>query len=259
MAGVDRKPAEFPAITNKGMTKAVFRICISLAIGFCLSLIVSESVSGQVKDSTEDERTVEEILEDLNKTLPLARVGLESNITSPPADEIPTTATSYYQFAIFSQGFRFQRLEKCRLTVRNRNLSMVDFTTGYPSLADGNLQVFRGNLDNVVEFVGDLSIPLFRLKANKRPFRHTKKPEKAQLLGTWRTEFKQRTKFFLVPTIAGMRRFMEGRMYIDVSSPAYGDEAESMNGDELTFTFDKKEDAEEFYSLMSRAIELCKE
>ncbi len=228
-------------------------------MGLALTVILPVTATGQTKVFSEDKKSVEEVLSELDETLPLARVGLESNVTSPPEDEIPTTATSYYQHAIFAQGFRFERIEKCRLTIRNPGISLLDFTTGYPSLADGNLQAFRGNVDQNAVFVGDLSIPLYRIKPNKRPFRHTKKADEGQRLGTWRTEFKQRKKFFFIPTITGARWFLEGRMYIEVSSPAYGDGAESMNGDEITFTFDEKEKAEEFYSLMSSAIEMCKE
>ena len=203
---------------------------------------------------------LKEILNWLDKTgFAQARIGLEANASGLEGDEIPTTATRYYEEAIFSKGFRLVKIDGCRITLRNENIDLISFSTKYPNPAEGSLEEFRKIQNNLPKLTGEFLIPLQKLKAGKAPYRHAKKAEQAALLGTWRTEFKSRSELFLIPSKEKLRSLMENLMKIEIIGAGQDGQKDSMNGDEITFTFDDKQMSENFYAAFSRAITLCKE
>jgi hypothetical protein len=205
-----------------------------------------------------EKSSLEEILKWLDKTsFAQARIGLEADVPDLEADEIPTTATRYSESAFFSKGFRLAKIDGCKLTLRNDNVELIRFETKYPNPAEGGLDEFRKIKNNQSKFAGEFSIPLQKLKANKATFRHTKKTELADLLGTWRTEFKSKSDFFLIPSREKLKSLLENQMKVEIIGAGENGSSDSMGGDELTFTFDDKQVSENFYAAFSRAITLC--
>lgn len=194
-----------------------------------------------------------------------ARIGLEADGTGVSPNDIPTAGTTYYEQAFFSKGFKVAKIDGCKLTLRNDNVELISFETAYPNPAEGSLDMFRKVSDKKSTFAGEFFIPLEKLKANKAPFRHTKKEEKAEQFGTWRTEFKVNYGFSLIPRIARIpsqdkiKELMENAMRIEIIGAGTDGRNDKMTGGELTFTFDDKQKSEDFYAAMSRAITLCKE
>ena len=209
-----------------------------------------------------EKSSLEEILDWLDKTsFSQARIGLEANFNEPQIDEVITTSTRYDEQAFFSKGFHLVKIDGCKLVLRNDNTELIRFGTKYPNPAEGSLAGFRKIQSNQPQFTGEFSIPLQTLKANKAPFRHTKKSEKADLLGVWRTEFKRKWKsdFFLIPSKDKLKSLLENQMKIEIIGVGQNGRNDSMNGDEITFTFDDKQMSENFYVAFSRAITLCKD
>lgn len=203
--------------------------------------------------------SVEEILRWLDSTsLPLARIGLESTSTGPEPGEIPTNATTYHEWAIFGAGFRLKEIDRCKATFVVDDVRLVSFSTKYPDPKKGSLLKFRALGSGGGKSPGELSVGLNRLKSNKSPFRHTKKPEKEQTLGIWRTEFILKSDFFFLPTASKIKSLMENSPTMRVVGTGTDGSDEYMGGSELTFTFGDKDMSEQFFSAFSRAIELCK-
>ena len=94
-------------------------------------------------------------------------------------------------------------------------------------------------------YTAELYIPLNRLSVSKgkRPYRHTANPDKAQLPGTWRTEFKSNwSREDVVLTLFSPGKTLKLRVW----------EAET-----LTFTFESKEMSEKFDAAFRQAIRIC--
>jgi hypothetical protein len=89
-------------------------------------------------------------------------------------DELPALSLFY------SQGFRVVQGDTCGVTLRNENTRLI----AHSKLVQDPPPAQR--------YTAELYIPLNRLSVSKgkRPYRHTANPDKAQLLGMWRTEFK---------------------------------------------------------------------
>jgi hypothetical protein len=240
--------------THKIFINALLTIALSLSAN---SLIFAQKIT--LPSGLTEKSSLEEILNWLDSTsLPQARIGLEANAAGVEPNEVPTTATRYYEWAFFSKGFRLAKIDGCKLTLRNERTELIRFETKYPNPTEGSLAAFRKTQDNQPEFVGEFSIPLQKLKANKAPFRHTKKAKENALLGTWRTEYKMKSDFFLIPSKAKLKLLLENQMQIENIDNRQEDRKDSMNGDEITFTFDDKQTSENFYAAFSHAITLCK-
>lgn len=94
-------------------------------------------------------------------------------------------------------------------------------------------------------YSAELYIPLNQLsvKKGKGPYRHTVNPDKAQLLGTWRTEFKSnRSQEDVVLAL-----FARGQT----------EKLGVWTVETLTFTFDSKKTSEKFTKAFRQAIEIC--
>lgn len=239
----------------KFLMNALFATALSFSVNSFVLAQKTVLPSGLTEKST-----LAEILNWLDKTsFSHARIGLESNASGTEPGEIPTTATSYYEWAFFSKGFKLAKTEGCRITLRNDDLKLLRFETKYPDPREGSLDDFRKIQNQRPQFTGEFSLALHKLKANKPPYRHTKRAEKADLFGVWRTEFKSKFDFFFFPSKDRMKSILENRMEIEILGAGENGENDSMNGDELTFTFDDKQMSENFYAAFSRAITLCKE
>lgn len=207
-----------------------------------------------------EKSSLEEILNWLDKTgFAQARIGLEANASGTEPDEILTAHTSYYEQAFFSKGFKLAKIDGCKITLKNDDIKLISFETKYPNPAEGSLDKFRKIQSNQSQFAGEFFIPLQKLKANKAPYRHTKKAEQADLLGTWRTEFKRKFEFFLIPSEKKLKLLLENQMKIEIIGIGQDGRKDSMDGDEITFTFDDKQASENFYAAFNRAITLCKD
>ncbi|HEY0458497.1 MAG TPA: hypothetical protein VGC97_05045 [Pyrinomonadaceae bacterium] len=241
--------------THKLHIHALLIIVLSLNLN---SLVFAQKVA--LPSGLTEKSTLVEILNWIDRTsLPQARIGLESNVKEPETGEVITNATRYYEQAFFSKGFRLAKIDGCRLRLRNDNVELIKFETKYPNPAEGSLDDFRKIQNDKSKFTGEFSIPLQKLKANKAPFQHTKKAEQAALLGTWRTEFKRKSEFFLIPSKAKLKSLLEYLMEIEIIGVGQNGRNDSMSGSEITFTFDDKQMSENFYAAFSRAITLCED
>lgn len=239
-----------------------FQLLICTLLLVALSLALNSAALAQ-KNSLPTELTEKSSLADvlnwLDKTsFDQARIGLEANASGVEPDETPTTAARYYEWAFFSKGFKLAGIDGCRLTLRNENVKLIKFETKYPDPAKGSLDNFRKIQNNQTQFTGEFTIPLQKLKANKAPFRYTEKSEAADLLGIWRTEFKWKPDFFLIPSKKKLKSLLENQMKIKITGAGQDARNDSMTGDEITFTFDDKRMSESFYTAFSRAILLCR-
>lgn len=241
--------------TYKLLINALFFTVLCLNASFSVFAQKAALPSGLTENSS-----VEEILNWLDTTtFPEARIGVEANASGVEQGEIPTTATRYHEQAFFSKGFRLAKIDGCKITLKNDNVKLLRFETKYPNPAEGSLDDFRKIQNNQSKFTGEFSIPLQKLKANKAPYRHTKKAEQADLLGIWRTEFKRKSEFFLIPSKSKMKSLLENLIEIEITGVGQDGQNDSMNGDEITFTFDDKQVSENFHAAFSQAIALCKD
>lgn len=240
-----------------------YKLPINTLLAIALSLGVNSLVFAQkntLPSGLTENSSLEEILKWLDKTsLPQARIGLEANTPGLEPDEMPTTAARYYELAVFSKGFRLAKIDGCKITLRNDDVELLNFETKYPNPAEGSLDVFRKIKSSQSQFTSEFSIPLQKLKANKSPFRHTKKPERADLLGTWRTEFKRKSDFFPIPSKVKIKSLLENKMKVEIIGVGQSGRNDSMDGDEITFTFDDKQISKTFYAAFSKAIALCRD
>ena len=137
---------------------------------------------------------------------------------------------------VFSQGFRLSGIGGCTPTLKNGDTHLVDHSKLISDAGSHRAAELELRLDEMSPTKG------------KAPYRHTKNPEKARLVGAWRTEYKYK-RFW--------RRRVVGALTL------YSRESEerltTWNGETLTFTFDSKEMSEQFDAALRRAIRLCNE
>ena len=248
--------------TFQSLFCSVFLIALSLIFNS-----VAFAQKNTLPTGLTEKSSLEQILNWLDKaSLSQARIGLEANVKEPETGEVITSATRYYEQAFFSKGFRLDKIEGCKVKLKNDDVELLRYVSGYPDSSKGSLR-FKKTQNN--QFTGEFFIPLQDLKANKAPYQYTKKTESADLLGTWRTEFKLKSNvslFSLFPIILSkdkaqekMEELRENAMRIEIISTEPNEQNDLMYGDELTFTFDDKQTSENFYAAFSRAITLCKE
>lgn len=243
--------------TYKLFIRALLAVSLSVSLN---SLIFAQKTA--LPQGLTESSTLEEILRWLDKTsFQEARIGLESNAPGAQPNDIPGIAVSYYEWAFFSKGFKVAKIDGCKLVLKNDDVELIHFQTKYPNPAEGSLAKFRQVRNNQTQFTGEFSLPLKILKANKPPYRHTKKAEKADLLGTWRTEFKLTFDFdfFIIPSKANIKKLLENAMSMEITGDGLNGQSSKMTGDELTFTFDDKQMSEDFYAAFRRALTLCKD
>jgi hypothetical protein len=245
--------------TDKFFSNAFFTIVLIFITSFSAFSQKNSLPSGLTEKSS-----VDEILQWIDTAIfPQARIGLESNASGTQQGEIPTANTAYYEWAFFSKGFKLSNVDGCKITLKNDDFKLLLFETKYPDPSKGSLSEFRKAADNKPTSTAEFSMSLQNIKANKSPYRYTKKLETENLLGTWRTEFKLKFGFTFIPskipTKEKIKEVIANRLALEVIGAGENGRNDSMNGDELTFTFDDKQMSEDFYNALSRAITLCKD
>lgn len=240
---------------------------ISLAILSIIFFSISSETlaqSSKLPGELMKDSSLEEVINRLDKTsFAKARIGFHKHGQELSENEIPTANTTYSEEAVFSQGFRLAKVEGCRIALKNDDVKLIDFSTKYPDPQRGSLSDFREQMNNQIKYTGFLNIALDSLNENKRKktFRHTKKIEKAKLLGTWQTKYylKNYSLFSLIFNPKEKIKTYGNDLNISITLPGNDDGYDRMTGDFLTFTFDDKQTSEKFDSAFHRAIKLCNE
>jgi hypothetical protein len=183
--------------------------------------------------------SVYEILNWLDRTsFAHARVGLKTGGSEGlPGSYNPDwqEGTPSYTL-VFSPGFRLSGSGGCTLTLKNGDTHLVD----HSKLVTDTRQHRAAELEIRLDEMGPAK--------GRAPYRHTKNPEKARLVGAWRTEYKY--KNFWRRRVVG-----ELTLFSIESQERLG----SWDGVTLTFTFDSKDMSEQFDAAFRQAIRLCNE
>ena len=200
-----------------------------------LVLLLGPATRGQDNTSFSSQQpNISEVMDWLDQNgLAHARVGIRTS-SQPATDDTVQKQDAYPALSLFySEGFKFINIENCGVTLRNDNTRLISHSKLVHDPAPNE------------RYTAELFIPLNRLSLGKgrKPFRHTSDPPKAQLLGTWRTEFKSsRSQEDVVLTLFVPGQTAKLRVW----------EAET-----LTFTFDSKETSEKFDTAFRQAIKIC--
>ena len=245
------------------LSRILFSIVLSIA--FCLSAFAQKTA---LPPELNKKSSLTDVLNWLDKmSFAQVRIGLESTgngLTQP--EDIPTSATSYSEEAVFSQGFKLSKIEGCKIVLTNDDIKILQFRTANPDYNKGTFEYFRKADDDQSKFTGELTIPLKEIIAKKEPFRYTSKTEKADLFGIWRTQFNTKSDFgygLFIPTKKKVKEKIkeatERSVAIEISGEKLGDRTESMRASRLTFTLDDKEMSEKFYAALSQAVNICDE
>jgi hypothetical protein len=138
--------------------------------------------------------------------------------------------------AYFSRGFKLGNVPGCNVTLRNDDVQALVPESDYPT-------------QDFAPYVAELYIPLHKLDAGKGkgPHRHTSNPDRARIIGTWRTEFRPRG-FFNPKRVFGLAIFPPNRREL----------REYLDSTTLSFTFDDKVTSEKFNAAFRLAIRFCK-
>jgi hypothetical protein len=156
---------------------------------------------------------------------------------------------SGFASGVFSQGFKLIKADGCFLTLRNENVDILELgSTAYPG-EYSPLETFFTRKGHSSPYRAELYLRLNRLnfERSKAPFLHTKKTDRAKLLGSWRTEFKEKSGRSRPQDVILITLFD--------APPAAG--RDDLYGENVTFTFDNKETSEKFYAVFLQAIRLC--
>ena len=167
--------------------------------------------------------------------LPQARVGIRTS-AQPAREEFSGVIQqdAYPALNLFySEGFKFIQIENCGVILRNDNTRLISHSKLVHDPAPGQ------------HISAEIFIPLNRLdiKKDSKPFRHTSDPQKAQLLGTWRTEFKTNQS--------------RDDVVLTLFAPGKTEKLHVWKAEALTFTFDNKDTSEKFNTAFRQAIKIC--
>jgi hypothetical protein len=183
--------------------------------------------------------SVYEILSWLDRTsFPYARVGLKTGGSEGSPDSYNPDwqeGTPSYTL-VFSQGFRLSGIGGCTPTLKNGDTYLVDHSKLVSDTGSHRAAELELRLDEMSPTKG------------KGPYLHTKNPEKAGLVGAWRTEYRYKN-FWRRRVVAELTLF----------SKESQERLVAWDGVTLTFTFDSKEMSEKFDAALRQAIRLCNE
>ena len=187
------------------------------------------------QDSAGQRPNIVEVMNSLDQNgMGQARVGIRTLEQSREEISGVVQKEAYPALSLFySEGFKFVRIENCGAILRNDNTQLISHSKLVYDPMPGE------------RLTAELFIPLNRLSITKgrKPFRHTSDPQKAQLLGTWRTEFKSNKSLEdVVLTVFDSARTAKLGVW---------------KADTLTFTFDNKETSEKFDTAFRQAIKIC--
>jgi hypothetical protein len=200
--------------------------------------------------------SVSEIVEWLDKnSFSHARIGLEFKGPESYADatdamqSIGLSTSRLSERLIFSPGFRLLEAQGCRLTLKNDQVRILKAWTGsydtYQMSFANFLYEGKKGEKKLTPQSAVLSIPLNKTTGSKKPYQLIKSPEQAKLLGTWRTEFKEKGFF--------RRSVFE----MEITAAEGPNLKGKMNAGTLTFTFDDKDESERFDTAFREVIKLC--
>ncbi|HJP93958.1 MAG TPA: hypothetical protein VJ875_18515 [Pyrinomonadaceae bacterium] len=191
---------------------------------------------GTVLSGLSQQSNISEVMKWLdNNGLAQARIGVRTSSQpavegiSPVVQQDAVPALSLF----YSQGFKVIQGDTCGVTLRNDNTRLI----AYSKLVQDPPSDQR--------YTAELYIPLNRLSLTKgkRPYRHTSNQDKAQLLGTWRTEFKSNSS--------------QEDVMLTLFSPGQTVKLRVWKAETLTFTFENKETSQKFDMAFRQAIRIC--
>lgn len=237
-------------------TLGVLLFCFMLIMSVCLgpdTLAQDQRVSSPVNQLS----TVTEIVHSLDKTsFSKARIGLHfegGESYADGSDSMQSMNLSLSRLSedfIFSPGFTVASINRCRLTLKNDQVKILQWgTSSYDrhlmSFAKFLLEGKKGE-KKLTPQTGVLYIPLNELdhKGGKAPHLFPKKrdPKSPEM---WRTQFKWKGFF--------RRSVFE----MEITAAEGKDLTSSMTAQKLTFAFEDKKESEDFNIAFRRAIQLC--
>ena len=177
-----------------------------------------------------------EVMNSLDQNgLAQARVGIRTS-AKPAREELSGVIQqdAYPALSLYySEGFKFVQIENCGALLRNDNTQLISHSKLVNDPTPGE------------RLTAELFIPFNRLdlKKGRKPFRHTSDASKAQLLGTWRTEFKTNPS--------------QEAIVLTLFAPGKTDKLNVWKAEAVTFTFDSKETSERFNTVFRQAIKIC--
>lgn len=237
--------------TFRLLSRTLFLITVSLAVSLA-AFAQNDSLPAELTEKS----SLADVINWLDKmNFAQARVGLNAGAPQVETGEVITSVTRYSEWAVFAPGFKLAKIEGCRLILRNDDVKLLSFATKYPNSAEGSLDEFRKTGNGQSKYAGEFFIPLNKLKAAKAAYR----PDKAKSPEAWQTEFKFNSGRLFFPTRKNMEKMLENQMKIEIIGAGEGGGNDSMTGGTLTFSFDDKQQSENFYAAFSRAITLCKD
>lgn len=231
------------AVTDMKTLKPLFcAFLVILSMGFLKSATFAQK--NVLPPELNQTSSLSEILAWLDKnSFPQARIGLDLwKYSSSPSR---VAGRWVHESAVFSKGFKLIKADGCYLTLGNDDIKILSFGTTAYGYERQSLASFRKEATDLTPYPAELYIRLNRMsyKKGKKPYLHTKNPDEAKLLGSWRTEFKEK----------GGRDVL--LIVVFDSPPGVG--RDQMYGDSVTFTFDSKDMSEQFYAAFRQAIRLC--
>lgn len=233
-------------------------LCFSISIvSVCLrsdTHAQNQTAASQVKQLT----SVTEIVDWLNKnSFSRATIGLDfegSESYADGSDSMQSMSLSISRLSEqlnFSPGFSVASLNGCHLTLKNDQVQILRWgTSSYDrhrmSFSKFLMEGKKGE-KKLTPQTGVVVIPLDKMdyKKGKTPYRYTKDPAVEKLLGTWRTEFREKGFF--------------RRSIFEMQITAAEDQAlkSNMTAQRLFFTFADKQASEDFNVAFRRAIQIC--
>ena len=201
---------------------------------FCFLLCPAISAQDDTNAATglSQNANISEVMDWLdNNGLAQARIGVK---TIPQSAREEMLQDAYPAVSLFyAAGFRLVQGEVCGVILRNDHTTLLDHSSLVHDPAPGQ------------RYAAELYIPLNRLtvKKGKGPYRHTSNSDKAQLLGTWRTEFKSSKS--------------QEDVVLTMFAPGQTEKMQVWKAETLTFTFDNKETSEKFTAAFRQAIKIC--
>ena|ERR1051325_1344624 len=221
------------------------RLRLMLIVSIVLLGSNAKAQQGAVPVPNLDSAALNDILEWLNtNAFPRARIGVKDRGQSHKGRfGLPDYYTGNAE-RIFSEGFHVTSVNGCQLILRNEPVAIIDATYSH-----GKFQKFiveKNGERKLTPQVASLFLSLNRMSdRGKAPYLHTDDPDKAKLLGSWRTIFDN--KGFILHEIFGM----------ELTAAEQPHTKELAHFNYLTFTFDNKELAEQFNAAFRRAIKIC--
>lgn len=217
---------------NRSLLKLVIA---SLTILF-LSRIAMAQDQSNTPAALPQQANISEVMAWLDTNgLAQARIGVRTSSRPAKQEVVGGIKTDAYPALnlFYAEGFRLVEGDVCGVILKNDDARLL----AHSKLVDVPPPGQR--------YTAELFIPLSGLsvKKSKGPYRHTSNPDKAHLLGTWRTEFKSKgPKDDIILTL------------FDTSQTQ---KLNVLEAETVTFTFEDKETSEKFTTGFRQAIKIC--